>query len=124
MGANPGTRTHIVAWPEGSRYRRGLESVASCPADITLSAAPAQTGIPQDAQGKTMKDTDAFHAPRWPSRGQRLITAWRGMARLGMLLDGRLHVWADESAASRSSSRKSPPTGRATRAPRLARLAA
>lgn len=71
-----------------------------------------------------MGDTDVFHTPRRPSRGLRLIAAWRGMAQLGMLLDGRVHAWAVDAAASGPGLRESPPSGRAARAPRLARLAA
>lgn len=71
-----------------------------------------------------MSDTDVFHRPRRLSRRQRLIAAWRGLAQLGMLLDGRAHTWMGDAAASGPGLRKSTASARAARAPRLARLAA
>lgn len=70
-----------------------------------------------------MSDTDVFHTPRKLSRGQRLIAAWRGLAQLGMLVDGRTHTWAADAAEKEKELRESM-SGRAPRAPRLARLAA
>ena len=67
-----------------------------------------------------MNDTDVFHT----LRRERLIGAWRGLAQLGMLVDGRTHTWAGETAASGPELRKSSTGGRAARAPRLARLVA
>lgn len=71
-----------------------------------------------------MNDTDVFHTPRRPSRGQRLIAAWRGMAQLGMLLDGCVHVRASGFAEDAPAPRKRPANDHATAAPRLARLRA
>ncbi|HET6912238.1 MAG TPA: hypothetical protein VFH71_02715 [Rhodanobacteraceae bacterium] len=71
-----------------------------------------------------MNDTDVSRMPHKPSRAQRLIAAWRGLAQLGMLLDGRAHTWSADAAASGSGLRKSTTSGRTARAPRLARLAA
>jgi hypothetical protein len=71
-----------------------------------------------------MNDAHVFHTLQRPSRGRRLIAAWRGMAQLGMLLDGRMHAWAGDAAARGSDQRESPASGRVARAPRVARLAA
>lgn len=71
-----------------------------------------------------MNDTDVSRMPHKPSRAQRLIAAWRGLAQLGMLVDGRAHTWAADAIASGHGLRKSPLTVRIARAPRLARLAA
>ena len=72
-----------------------------------------------------MKDTDVSHASLRPSRGWRLITAWRAMAQLGMLLDGRAHAWSDEAARGEPERGQSRATDRAIgAAPRPARIAA
>jgi hypothetical protein len=71
-----------------------------------------------------MNDTDVFHASHRPSRGRRLIAAWRGMAQLGMLLDGRAHTWAGETAAREPAARPQPARRPVAGAPRLARFIA
>ena len=71
-----------------------------------------------------MNDADVFHLPRRPSRGQRLIAAWRGLAQLGMLLDGRAHIWSGEAAGGKREPNAFPVKGPRPGAPPLARLAA
>ncbi|HET9835566.1 MAG TPA: hypothetical protein VFP88_04395 [Rhodanobacteraceae bacterium] len=71
-----------------------------------------------------MHKTNGFATRRGRARGQRWLAAWRQVAQLGMLLDGRAHTWSGEAAGSKPGRTASPAEGRAAGAPRLARLIA
>jgi hypothetical protein len=70
-----------------------------------------------------MNDT-VFHPERRSSRGQRWLAAWRAVAQLGMLVDGRAHTWAGDAVRSEPGRCRSPAQDRTIRTPRLARIRA
>ncbi|MGN6314355.1 MAG: hypothetical protein ACTHMO_11440 [Rhodanobacteraceae bacterium] len=71
-----------------------------------------------------MNDADVSHtSPRYLRR-ERLIASWRGVAQLGMLVDGRAHTWAGDAVRSGPERRNAPMNACATGAARLARTLA